>query len=188
MTRALPTLLLLVSLPSLALGQSHGILNEPDSLTTIRANEVEVGLGTKLMQVVSIAFNPWQHNTDWPLFAYPVSNVFSSRTCDSLTASLAGEVAFVRPASLIVQDKPREFLGIQIDNVSQLLRICDSGNHVKSLQDLLPNGIAGSTKEWYLLSERPLKNIESSFRTSSISNDPTAANRITNVTEDAAFQ
>ena len=168
MTRALPLLFVLVFLPGIVFGQSAGSQSDAKSLPTVRASVVEVGLGTKLMQVASIAFNPRQRNTHWPLFAYPVRDVFSSRTCDSFSGTpLEGEVAFVRPENLN-GSTPSTFLGVQIRDTAQIRDICESTNYSATLQNLLPSGLGTRIGDWYLLSERPLQHIESRFRTSMV--------------------
>jgi len=130
------------------------------------------------MQVASIALNPRQRNTHWPLFAYPVSSVFSSRTCDSFaSAPLEGTVAFVRPENSSVSESvARTFLGIQIRDASQIRDICNSETGLMTLGRLLPaeNGI--TVDDWYLLSERPLRHMESSFRTNMVPVDLDAGN------------
>ena len=164
MIRAFSFLLVLVFLPGIALGQSIANLSDPGSFSTVRAKEVEVGLGTKLMQVASIAFNPSQRNTYWPSFAYPVDTVFTSRTCDSFADALnRGTIAFVHPDNPAAS-APRTFLGIRIHEASQIYDICDSGNYSARLQNLLSPENGSRINDWYLLSERPLQHIESSFR------------------------
>ena len=188
MTQMLTLLSILAFLPGFVFGQSAGAPSEPQSFPTVMASKVEVGLGTKLMQVASIALNPWQRNTHWPLFAYPVKTVFSSRKCNSFSGiTLGGEVAFVRPNDPR-KKTPRKFLGIQIRDASQIQDICKSDNHSETLQNLLSlkteTGI-----DWYLLSERPLQHIESSFRTSMVPFDVGADNGNTpSVTESEAPQ
>lgn len=85
-------------LPGIGFGQSVDALKKDEPYQIVSASRVEVGRGIRLMQVASIAFNPSQRNTHWPLFAYPVKEVFSSRTCESFTNTpFEGEVAFVHP-------------------------------------------------------------------------------------------
>ena len=165
MTWALPLLFVLMLVPGIAFGQSAAAPGDAMSLPTVRASVVNVGLGTKLMQVASIAFNPKQRNTHWPLFAYPVSAVFSSRTCDSFASTpLEGEVAFVRPENPN-GSIPSTFLGIRIRDTDLIRDVCQSSNRTETLQNLLPPGLERLSGDWYLLSERPLRHIESSYRT-----------------------
>lgn len=165
MMRMLPFLLALLFLPEIAEGQSADIPNDSESLPIVRATEVEVGLGSKLLQVASIAFNPTQRNTHWPHFAYPLDAVFASRTCDSFSEALMnGKVAFVRPENSDVGSK-RTFLGVQIPDASHIRDLCASPDYSETLQNLLTIESNSSVQNWYLLSERPLRHIESSFRT-----------------------
>jgi hypothetical protein len=170
MTRALPLLVVLMFLPGIVFGQSTDTPSDLRSFPTVRASEVEVGLGTRLMQVASIAFNPEQRNTHWPLFAYPVDAVFSSRACDSFAGTpVETEAAFVRPDEPGVgESTARIFLGIRIRDASQFRDICESENYPATLRGLLPVEYRADADDWYLLSERPLKHIESSFRTSMV--------------------
>lgn len=161
-------LFVLIFLPSLAFGQSDDAVNAADPLRGsyqgVIAKQVEVGFAAKLMQAASIAFNPSQRNTHWPLFAYPVDEVPSSRSCNRPpNAPLEGEVALVRPGS------SEEFLGIRIHDASLFGEICSSGRDPEILEMLLysTHGMEkfSETDELYLLSERPLRDIRSSFRT-----------------------
>lgn len=152
----------LVLLPRIAFGQS-----------SVVAEEIEVGLGTHLMQVASIAFNPWQRNTRWPLFAYPVDEVFGSRRCDSFGDGLPeGNLAFVYPDNASERSQ-RIFRGVRSDQ-TMLIEICNTENedYALALRNLLSSSdtqenLSGTQdmSTWYLLSERPLQHLRSSFRT-----------------------
>lgn len=174
MTRSL--LFALVLLPRIVFGQSDGAPGYPVPTSAVEAIEVEVGLGTKLMQVASIAFDPWQRNAHWPLFAYPVGEVFGSRPCDSFANTpLEGDVAFVFPESSNT-NSPTRFQGFQIHQASQIRDICNSRDHATELRRLLGSGHGTHNDEWYLLSERPLRHIRSSFRTNIVSVSDDAGN------------
>ena len=166
MTRSL--LFVLVLLPRIAFGQSDVTSSHPVPILAVEAVEVEVGLGTKLVQVASIAFDPWQRNTRWPLFAYPVEEVFKSRPCESFAnAPLEGDVAFVFPENSSA-NSPSRFQGFRIRQASQIRDICSSQDHATELRRLLGFGPGTNNDEWYLLSERPLRHIRSSFRTNMV--------------------
>ena len=174
MTRSL--LFALVLLPRITFGQSDVAPSYPVSAPAVEAIKVEVGLGTKLMQVASIAFDPWQRNTHWPLFAYPVGEVFESRPCESFAnAPLEGDVAFVFPESSGT-NAPSKFQGFQIRQASQIRDICNSEDHATELRRLLGSGHGTHNDEWYLLSERPLRHLRSSFRTNMIPVNDDAGN------------
>ena len=149
-------------------GQSAGTTSERGSFQNIQVGEVEVGFGIKLMQAASIALNPRQRNTHWPLFAYPVKEVFDNRECTSFADTpLEGEVAFVRKIEADSSTNYEPLItGIRIHDASDIRDICESDEYSEMLRQLA--GFEQVDGDWYLLSERPLQHIASSFRTSTL--------------------
>lgn len=112
MKQALSSVLLFL-VPSLALAQEN----------VVQANQIEVGLGTRLLQAASIAFNPWQQNTRWPLYAYSVEDVRDIRGCDNFRDVPVGhEMAFVSRVS----DTPAasRYIGVQVNEAREIQHIC----------------------------------------------------------------
>ena len=166
MTRTLALLPILVLLPGFVFGQPAGASSERGSMQNVQVGEVEVGFGMKLMQAASIALNPMQRNTHWPLFAYPANEVFENRECNSFADTpLEGEVAFVQKieAGNSTDSEPL-ITGIRIQDASDIRDICESADYSEMLRQLA--GFKQVDGDWYLLSERPLQHVASSFRTS----------------------
>ena len=120
--RRFPALLLLI-LPALAHGQLGEQIDRSLGQQVVEANEIDVGLGTRLLQAASLAFNPRQENTRWPLFAYSFDDVLSTRTCDSFGDIPAGdEFAFVSAASDV--EMMRKLIGVQVDEAEEIRDVC----------------------------------------------------------------
>lgn len=166
MIRAL--LLALFLLPRVAFGQSADVPSGA-AWPEIKAIEVKVGLGSRLLQVASIAFDPWQRNAHWPMFAYSANAPELEQICEYLHGTaIKGDMAFVYEDSSGQSDEPslRRFQGVRIDSTSQIGTICDNRNTDTALHTLLGLNSDSTSDGLYFLSERPFRHIESSFRTS----------------------
>lgn len=90
----------------------------------VQGTEVRSGPVASMLEAFSNAFNPWQDNTHWPLYAYSVDGL-ASGFCENFSrTSLARDSAFVgRVAGALLDGIPR-YMGIQIDNTSGFRYIC----------------------------------------------------------------
>ena len=104
----------------------------------VQANQIEVGLGTRLLQAASIAFNPWQQNTRWPLYAYSVEDVRTTRGCDNFRDVPVGhELAFISPVG-DAQTASR-YIGVQVSEAGEIRHRCSQtrGAFAQDLDELL---------------------------------------------------
>ena len=130
---------LLFLVPGLALAQEDAdkFIRTPGEV--VQANQIEVGLLARLLQAASIAFNPWQQNTRWPLYAYRVMDVRTIRGCENFHDVPVGhELAFVSPVGGDARTASR-YIGVQVSEAGEIRHRCNQTGDVfaQDLDELL---------------------------------------------------
>ncbi len=112
----------------------------------VNVTDVNAGIMSSVLEGFSKAFNPWQDNVNWPLYAYDVRSL-GLNFCEQHGQKLSDSgVAFVGRVSGDLIGKSPRYLGIQATDISWTLDTCkkliepqDSFNFMRRLDDYIGN-------------------------------------------------